>query len=255
MPAEALRRLERELGELAGAEIELERPANADHGDYATNIALKTAGATARNPREVAEELGSRAASLATVERTEVAGPGFLNLWLTDAWFEEALGELLDAGGAYAAGSATAPERIQVEMVSANPTGPLTVGSARNGAYGDSVARLLAYAGHAVEREYYYNDIGRQIDLFRASVEARRAGEDVPEDGYGGAYVDTIAALDGDPVELMMAAIVSELEAFRIHFDSWARQARGRARDRGRDRAHRHVRGRRIGVGPHDVVR
>ena len=97
------------------------------------------------------------------------------------------------AGEGFGAGSADPSQRIQVELVSANPTGPLTVGSARNGAYGDAVARLLTFAGHAVEEEYYFNDAGTQIDRFRASVEARRRGEDPPADGYHGAYVDELA--------------------------------------------------------------
>ena len=110
-------------------------------------------------------------------------------------------------------------------MVSANPTGPITVAAARNGAYGDSVARLLAFAGHAVEREYYYNDSGTQMDRFRASVEARRNGEAIPEDGYRGEYIDELAALDGDPVPHMLERIEASLERFGIHFDGWARQS------------------------------
>jgi arginyl-tRNA synthetase len=110
-------------------------------------------------------------------------------------------------------------------MVSANPTGPLTVAHARNGAYGDSVARLLVFAGHSVEREYYYNDAGRQMDLFRASVEAVRRGEEPPEDGYRGAYVADLAADPGDPVPRMLARIEATLERFRVHFDTWALQS------------------------------
>jgi arginyl-tRNA synthetase len=223
-PDDAIRRLEHELSELARAAVALERPANDEHGDYATNVALRAAPAAGRPPRELAEELAGRVAGLTAVERTEVAGPGFLNLWLKPAWFGEALGEVLDAGADYGAGSAATRERIQVELVSANPTGPPTVGHGRNGAYGDSVARLLQFAGHEVEREFYYNDVGRQIDLFRESVEARRRGEEPPEDGYSGAYVEGIAAREGDPVELMTAAIGSELEQLRIHIDTWVRQ-------------------------------
>ena len=223
-PADAIRRLEHELSELARAAVALERPANDEHGDYATNVALRAAPAAGRPPRELAEELAGRVAGLTAVERTEVAGPGFLNLWLKPAWFGEALGEVLDAGADYGAGSAAIRERIQVELVSANPTGPLTVGHGRNGAYGDSVARLLQFAGHEVEREFYYNDVGRQIDIFRESVEARRRGEEPPEDGYSGAYVEEIAAREGDPVELMTAAIGSELEQLRVHIDTWVRQ-------------------------------
>ncbi len=116
------------------------------------------------------------------------------------------------------------PERIQVEMVSANPTGPITVASARNGAYGDSVARLLELAGHEVEREYYYNDAGVQMERFRASVEAVRRGEEPPEDGYQGDYIAELAALPGDPVPAMIERIESDLERFRIHFDTWTRE-------------------------------
>jgi arginyl-tRNA synthetase len=114
---------------------------------------------------------------------------------------------------------------VQVEMVSANPTGPITVASARNGAYGDSLARIFAHAGHTVEREYYYNDAGAQMDRFRASVDAVRRGEDPPEDGYHGAYLAELAELDGDPVPRMLEQIEATLERFRIHFDSWALQS------------------------------
>jgi arginyl-tRNA synthetase len=110
-------------------------------------------------------------------------------------------------------------------MVSANPTGPITVASARNGAIGDSVARLLAFAGNEVEREYYYNDAGAQMELFRASVEAVRRGEEPPENGYRGSYVRELAELPGDPVPPMVERIERSLERFRIHFDSWALQS------------------------------
>jgi arginyl-tRNA synthetase len=225
LPAESLRRLEGELSELAGAPVELERPSKEEHGDYATNVALRAAPVVGKSPRELAEELAGGVGGVTAVERTEVAGPGFLNLWLKPSWFGEALGEILDAGADYGGGSAELRQRIQVELVSANPTGPLTVGHGRNAAYGDSVARLLALAGHDVEREFYYNDVGRQIDLFRESVEARRRGEEPPEDGYSGAYVEEIAAREGDPVELMTAEIRRELEQLRIRVDTWMRQA------------------------------
>jgi arginyl-tRNA synthetase len=110
-------------------------------------------------------------------------------------------------------------------MVSANPTGPLTVAHARTGAYGDSVARLLGFAGHQVEREYYYNDAGRQMDLFRTSVDAARRGEQPPEEGYQGAYIAELAVEPGDPVPRMLARIEATLERFRIHFDDWALQS------------------------------
>jgi arginyl-tRNA synthetase len=211
-----------ELARLAGAPVELERPGKAEHGDYATNVAMRLAPQRGRAPRELAEELAARATELPEVERAEVAGPGFLNLWLSDEWFATALREI---GPEYGSGSAERPERAQVEMVSANPTGPLTVASARNGAYGDSVARLLEFAGHTVEREYYYNDAGAQMDRFRASVEARRRGEEPPEDGYRGEYVDELARTVGDPVPPMLARIERTLERFRLRFDSWALQS------------------------------
>ena len=222
---DAVARLEARLSELAGAPVELDRPNDPGHGDYATNAALRLAPARRRPPRELGDELAAAAAGLDEVERAEVAGPGFVNLWLADAWFGEALGEILAAGGGYGGGSAEGRERVQVEMVSANPTGPITVASARNGAIGDSVARLLAFAGHEVEREYYYNDAGAQMDRFRASVEAARRGEEPPEDGYRGDYVGELARVDGDPVPEMLQRIEASLERFRIHFDSWARQS------------------------------
>ena len=221
----AVARLEARLSELAGAEVELERPNDPEHGDYATNVALRLAPQRRQSPRELALELAAAARGLDEVERADVAGPGFVNLWLTDAWFGEALAEILSAGDGYGGASAGRPERVQVEMVSANPTGPITVASARNGAIGDSVARLLAFAGHEVEREYYYNDAGAQMDRFRDSVDAVRRGEEPPEDGYRGDYVRELAEVEGDPVPVMLARIEASLERFRIHFDSWARQS------------------------------
>ena len=132
---------------------------------------------------------------------------------------------MLEAARTTAAARPAARERIQVEMVSANPTGPITVASARNGAYGDSVARLLEFAGHEVEREYYYNDAGAQMERFRASVEAIRRGEEPPEDGYQGEYIARARALDGDPVPPMLEQIEATLERFRVHFDTWALQS------------------------------
>ncbi|HSK14755.1 MAG TPA: hypothetical protein VK915_01165, partial [Gaiellaceae bacterium] len=123
----ALERLEEELARIAGAPVVLERPAKAEHGDYATNVALRLAGVQKRPPLELAAELAEAAVALHGVERAETASPGFVNLWLDPAWYGEALGELLAAGRVYGAGSATAPEHVQVEMVSANPTGPITV--------------------------------------------------------------------------------------------------------------------------------
>jgi arginyl-tRNA synthetase len=221
-----VQRLAGALGEIAGAPVELERPSDPSHGDYATNVALRLAGQLKRPPREVAEELAGKVAALPGVERAEVAGPGFLNVFVDDSWLVGALGQALAAGDAFGGGFAVVPERVQVEMVSANPTGPITVASARNGAYGDAVARLLAFAGHEVEREYYYNDAGAQMDRFRASVEAVRRGEEPPEDGYHGAYVADLAREPGDPVPRMLQLIDASLERFRIDFDSYERESR-----------------------------
>jgi arginyl-tRNA synthetase len=218
----AVDRLAERLTDLAGTTVELERPGDPTHGDYATNVALQAASQHRRPPREFAAELAERAAQLEEVDRAEVAGPGFVNLWLTTGWLAEALAEI---GPDYGAGRAEPRRKIQVELVSANPAGPLTVGSARNGAYGDSVARILSYAGHEVEREYYFNDAGRQVELFRASVEARRRGEEPPEGGYQGDYVNELAHLDVDPVDHMLEEIRREVAEFRIPIDTWRRQA------------------------------
>jgi arginyl-tRNA synthetase len=225
LPESAVSGLEARLSELAGAPVELERPNDPAHGDYATNAAMQLAPVRKRSPRELGEELAAAAAELEEVERTEVAGPGFVNLWLTDAWYSGALGGMLAGGPDYGAGFAESRQRNQVEMVSANPTGPITVASARNGAYGDSVARLLEFAGNEVEREYYYNDAGAQMEKFRESVEAIRRGEQPPEDGYRGDYVVELAREEGDPAPKMLAQIERSLERFRIHFDSWAIQS------------------------------
>lgn len=223
----SVERLAADLAAAVGADVELTRPSDPAHGDFATNAALKLAGREKRNPREVAAGIAEQAAALPAVERVEVAGPGFVNLFLTRAWYAEAVAEILAAGRDHGAGSAQAAgtaQRIQVELVSANPTGPLTVGSARNGAYGDAVARLLRFAGHDVVEEYYFNDSGGQMDRFRASVDARRRGEQPPEDGYVGEYIDDLAKLDGDPVPHMLTAIEASLERFRVRIDSWQKQ-------------------------------
>jgi arginyl-tRNA synthetase len=224
MPPEAIARIERGLENGLGVPVTLERPGQPEHGDYATNVALRAAPVKRRPPMEIAEELRATAAKVEGVADAQVAAPGFLNLWMSPAWNGEALDEILAAGGDYGAGTAATRERVQVELVSANPTGPLTVASARNGAYGDSVGRLLAFAGHEVEREFYVNDLGAQVELFRASVEARAKGEEPPEGGYAGEYVAQIAQAGGDPLEPMLAEIQKTLARFRVHVDDWVRE-------------------------------
>ncbi len=227
-------------GEQAGSAssqraITLERPPRPDFGDYSTNAALLLAPAAGAQPRELAEQLGEPLAERLgeQLERFEVAGPGFLNLFLSDAWHRAALGELLAVGESFGRGGVTISERIIVEFVSANPTGPMHVGHARNAAYGDALARVLAFHGHNVEREFYVNDAGSQVLKLGESIGALAQGEQVPEDGYHGDYVTGLAQLANDaskePAELgraavavMMGHIAESLSEFRVEFDSWS---------------------------------
>jgi arginyl-tRNA synthetase len=218
------------------APIVLERPPKADFGDYATNAALLLAPSLRSPPREVAERLGAELKLRLgeRLERFEVAGPGFLNLFLADSWLREALARVLGGEETFGSGGAPVPERILVEFVSANPTGPMHVGHARNAAYGDSLARVLVFHGHEVEREFYVNDAGSQVRALGESIRALARGEEVPEGGYRGDYVrELVAELDGaatlDPDELgraavgvMIARMQSTLQAFAVEgFDHW----------------------------------
>ena len=210
----------------------LERPRRKGMGDYSSNAAMLLAPVLSAPPREIAERIAAelRAALGEELERVEVAGPGFLNLVLTDAWHRRALRSVLDAGDAFGAGGAERPERILIEFVSANPTGPLVAASGRHAAYGDALARILEHHGHAVAREYYFNDAGNQIHLLGESVQARARGEEVPEGGYQGEYVADLAgeipgAAQGDvdevaarAVELLLARIKATLERYGVHF-------------------------------------
>ena len=213
----------------------LERPKKAGFGDYSTNAAMLLAPTLGAPPREIAERLaGALSGRLGErVQRVEVAGPGFLNVFLAEDWFAAALEELLAAGDAFGTGTPEHPEKVLVEFVSANPTGPLTAASGRHAAFGDALARILELAGNSVSREYYFNDSGSQIDRLGESIRARARGEELPEDGYQGDYVDALArdidgAADRDPrelaqlgVESIMAGIRATLAAYRVEFDGW----------------------------------
>jgi arginyl-tRNA synthetase len=156
-----------------GVEVGLERPADESHGEYATSLALRLAKPLRRAPREIAEALREAALASEWISHAEVAGPGFLNLRATPAWYAEATRAALEPG--FGGNTATTPLKIDVEFVSANPTGPLPVSAGRNAAYGDCLARLLAFAGDDVVREYYFNDSGSQMEHFGRSVPARAA--------------------------------------------------------------------------------
>jgi arginyl-tRNA synthetase len=205
----------------AGDRLSLERPPKPELGDYSTNAAMLLAPAAGAAPREVAERLRTELDRILgpSAERIEVAGPGFLNVFLSDRWHREAVGELLAAGDALGASVAAKPERFLVEFVSANPTGPVTAASGRGAAVGDSVASLLERSGHSVEREYYLNDAGTQVRLFAESIAARMRGDEPPEEGYAGAYLDGLERLGTDA---MRVRIQATLERFRIRFDTWS---------------------------------
>src|SRR5208283_5023729 len=177
--------------------ITLERPPRADFGDYSTNAALLLASGLDSSPRELAQRLGGALQRRlgSSLERFEVAGPGFLNLFLADSWLLGALADVLGAEAPLGVGGDTSPERILIEFVSANPTGPMHVGHARNAAYGDALARVLEYRGQEVEREFYVNDAGSQVRKLGESVIALARNEPVPADGYQGAYVEQLVHL------------------------------------------------------------
>ena len=226
-------------GEATAQRPTLERPPKPELGDYSSNAAMLLAGPLGENPRSVAErlraELEADAALAPDLERIEVAGPGFVNFFLADSWYLRALGDLLGAGEDLGPSPTATPEKALVEFVSANPTGPIHVGTARNAAYGDSLVRLLQAVGNEVQREYYVNDAGTQVSRFADSIAARMRGEEPPEDGYAGGYVTEVAerlAADGvDPgdrealevrgIELMLEEIRRTLDRFGVSFDNW----------------------------------
>ena len=176
------------------ATVTVERPRQKGHGDYATNVAMQLAKRAGMNPRELAGLVQGRLAEAAGVSGVEVAGPGFLNISV-EAGAQGALaGEIVAAASAYGSSAAFAGEKINLEFVSANPTGPLHLGGTRWAAVGDALGRIFSFTGAEVTREYYFNDHGAQIDRFSRSLLASARGQDAPEDGYGGAYIHEIAA-------------------------------------------------------------
>ncbi|WP_333620211.1 arginine--tRNA ligase [Dietzia sp.] len=176
------------------AQVTVERPRNPEHGDYATNIALQLAKKIGTNPREFAEQVAGALAEDAGIAETEIAGPGFINIRLDTGAQGRLVDEVLAAGAGFGTGEKYSGLKINLEFVSANPTGPIHLGGTRWAAVGDALGRILAAQGADVTREYYFNDHGAQIDRFTRSLIAAAKGEPVPEDGYAGEYINEIAA-------------------------------------------------------------
>ncbi|MGH8894093.1 MAG: arginine--tRNA ligase [Actinomycetes bacterium] len=175
-------------------EVRVERPKAKEHGDYATSVALQLAKPAGRPPRDVAEAVAARLREAAGVAKVDVAGPGFLNISLESAAQGELARTIADLGDGYGRGTAMAGERVNLEFVSANPTGPIHLGGTRWAAVGDALGRIFTASGAEVTREYYFNDHGAQIDRFAHSLFARAKGDPPPDDGYGGTYIDEIVA-------------------------------------------------------------
>ncbi len=233
-----------EAGELvlpggAPAEVTVERPRERSHGDYATNVAMKLAKQAGLPPRELAQLLADRLAQAAGIAQVDIAGPGFLNITLAAAAQGQVAADVVAAGPAYGSSNTFAGERINLEFVSANPTGPIHIGGVRWAAVGDALGRIFTMTGAEVTREYYFNDHGGQIDRFSGSLLASAQGKPVPEDGYGGQYIEDIAkavlgkrpdALDlpeeearevfrAEGVDLMFTEIKQSLHDFGVDFD------------------------------------
>ena len=214
------------------ATIEIGRPARAEHGDWSSNVALVCAKAAGRNPRDLAQELAGHIAAdpPAHVRQVEVAGPGFVNFHLDDGWLHDVLRQVVAEGvDGYARADFGAGTAVNVEFVSANPTGPLHVGGGRWAAYGDTLCNILARCGYAPHREYYLNDRGRQMAAFVESLVARKEGTEPPEDGYHGDYIREWAAempAGADALEWGYARarrdVAESLERLGVRFDTWS---------------------------------
>ncbi|GAA2563408.1 arginyl-tRNA synthetase [Neomicrococcus aestuarii] len=218
-------------------EVRVERPKSREHGDWATNVALQLGKKAGMNPRAFAELVQGELSALDGIESVEIAGPGFMNIRLAAGAAGELAKTIVEAGDVYGTGETLKGQRINLEFVSANPTGPIHLGGTRWAAVGDSLARILTAQGAKVTREYYFNDHGNQIDRFARSLLASAKGEAAPEDGYGGQYIHDIAAAvtaqkpdileSEDPqeefrargVDLMFAEIRNSLHDFGVDFD------------------------------------
>ncbi len=233
-----------DAGDFSGtvpAEAVVDRPRNRDHGDYSTNIALRLAKPSGKPARDVAEAIAARLVEVPGVVTVDVAGPGFLNITLSADTLGALARDIVEAGVTYGGNAELAGQRINLEFVSANPTGPVHLGGSRWAAVGDALARVLEASGAAVTREYYFNDHGRQIDRFAQSLLAYAQGKPTPEDGYAGAYIgevvdralasrpDVVSLPDDDAqevfrafgVELMFAEVKQSLHDFGVDFDVW----------------------------------
>ena len=233
-----------ERGDLVGTipvTIPLERPKNRDHGDYATSVALQLAKPAGMSPRAVAELLQSSLLALSEVTAVEIAGPGFINITLNRSSQAELVSTILSSPTTYGTGNSLAGISVNLEFISANPTGPLHLGHTRWAAVGDSLGRVLSAAGAQVTREFYINDRGNQMDLFGKSVEAAALGQPIPEDGYQGGYINDLAdavvkenpkikELAADTrhesfreaaYKVQLAQQQGVLDTFKTHFDVW----------------------------------
>jgi arginyl-tRNA synthetase len=233
-----------ERGDLVGTipvSIPLERPKNRDHGDYATSIALQLAKPAGMSPRAVAELLQADLLALDAVSAVEIAGPGFINITLNRSSQAELVRTILSSADRYGVGAALNGVSINLEFISANPTGPLHLGHTRWAAVGDALGRVLSAAGAQVTREFYINDRGNQMDLFGKSVEAAALGQPIPEDGYQGGYINDLAdavvaenpgikELAADTryqsfreaaYKVQLAQQQGVLDTFNTHFDVW----------------------------------
>jgi arginyl-tRNA synthetase len=228
-----------ELSVVLPDEVRVERPRNREHGDWSTNVSLQLANDAGVAPREVARALANRLVAAPGIKAVDVAGPGFLNITVEAASAGELARTIVAAGHSYGRGGSEAGHVINLEFVSANPTGPIHLGGTRWAAVGDALARILAFCGADVTREYYFNDHGAQIDRFARSLLAAAKGDPAPEDGYAGAYIDDIATAVrqrepgilelADPqaqerfralgVDLMFTEIKASLHDFGVEFD------------------------------------